>query len=1078
MNERPPADQQVRDLAIHDLDTSIFLRAGAGSGKTSVLVGRLIEAVRTGRAELRQIVAITFTEKAAGELRDRVRRELHGTLRSIDGEEAERLRRALGQVDAAPIETIHAFASSLLRERPLEARLDPNFRVLDAMGEQLAFEQAWQDWLWSERDPKARPRVEHCLRLGMSLSTLRDLTHRITETRDLDPRQSIAAPPPAATVYEALRSKLQGQVAASNEEEANPQAHKLLDQLDGFEGLAPPALEAALTQLQIAPPCMGRRRSEARIRQQEAWRALATQQRQYAEAVRSHALAELIEVAYRFVVDDAERRRREGTLTFEDLLIRARDLLVESPGALEYFRRRFEFLLIDEFQDTDPLQAEIVLLLAGQGSATHWREVEVTPGRLFIVGDPKQSIYRFRRADIDIYAEVEELFKRHPQGPAASRVDTLDVNFRSRPDLVAWHNHVFRELIQPDPDFLRAQPEYQPLRAHREDAGIAVIRLLPNSGVQWRRIKEAREDEAQTIVRFIQTIVETDELEVMVRESGGITPRRPRYRDLCLLVRNRTELELYSQALEVHGVPYHLDSGRGFFLQQETREAAALLTALDDPSDEVAVVATLKSAPFSASDLELLEFAQAGGRFRITALDKLPADYSGPLREHYALLLQLLQQKAKMPLPVFVDHVFRETHLLEIQLARRSSQRAANLHLIVQRAADFAASEVDSLRPFVRWLSTQTRTDLAEAEWPVTEADEDVVRILTIHQAKGLEFPIVVLAKLASAQTPDRTVAVVNRERETIDFQIGRRDARFQTPRFAEEQARQRRYEAAEERRLLYVAATRARDFLVLPAFFTNRAKGYHADLDEALPGWMTLDYDVQAPGMTNVRMGQLVPVPRTMPPTPRPDVTGTRIRWQAAHEEALLAGAAPQEFVTPSRIGEDHWKEPRETEPRRWDEAGSGRGRDLGTLIHDALRTAALADLPLSIEQSRSLCMEQGQNDLADEVEQHLRATLGSDLFARVRAADQVERELPLVLVDSDRVIEGSADLAFRDEEGWTIVDYKSTRSPSPEAIEAYERQIRTYVEAFQGTGVPVCSAFLLFTATGESREVPLNSV
>ena len=121
---------------------------------------------------------------------------------------------------------------------------------------------------------------------------------------------------------------------------------------------------------------------------------------------------------------------------------------------------------------------------------------------------------------------------------------------------------------------------------------------------------------------------------------------------------------------------------------------------------------------------------------------------------------------------------------------------------------------------------------------------------------------------------------------------------------------------------------------------------------------------------------------------------------------------------------------------------------------------------------------MEQGQNDLADEVEQHLRATLGSDLFARVRAADQVERELPLVLVDSDRVIEGSADLAFRDEEGWTIVDYKSTRSPSPEAIEAYERQIRTYVEAFQGTGVPVCSAFLLFTATGESREVPLNSV
>ena len=612
------------------------------------------------------------------------------------------------------------------------------------------------------------------------------------------------------------------------------------------------------------------------------------------------------------------------------------------------------------------------------------------------------------------------------------------------------------------------------MRAHREDAGTAVIRLLPSSGVQWPRIKEAREEEARTIVRFIQTVVETDELEVTVRESDGVTPRRPRYRDICLLVRNRTGLELYSAALEGQGVPYHLDSGRGFFLQQETREAAALLTALDDPSDEVAVVATLKSAPFSASDVELLEFAQAGGRFRIDAA-ALPASYNGPLREHYAVLLQLLQQKAKMPLPVFVDHVFRETHLLEIQLARRSSQRAANLHLIVQRAADFAANEVDSLRPFVRWLSTQTRTDLAEAEWPVTEADEDVVRILTIHQAKGLEFPIVVLAKLASAQTPDRTIAVVNRERGTIDFQIGRRDARFQTPHFAEEQVRQRRYETAEERRLLYVAATRARDFLVLPAFFTNRAKGYHNDLEETLPGWMTLDYDVQAPGMDNVRMEELVPVPSTMPPTPRPDVAGTRARWQAAREQALKVGAATRAFITPSRIGEDRLKEPRETAPRRWDETGSGGGRHLGTLIHEALRTAALADLPLSIERGRSLCLERGQSELADEVERHLRATLESPLFARVRAADQVERELPLVLVDAERVIEGYVDLAFRDEEGWVIVDYKSTRSPSPEAMTAYEGQIRAYVEAFQGTGVPVRSAFLLFTATGESRKVSL---
>ena len=522
MSDAVPADQPVRERAMHDLDTSVFLRAGAGSGKTTVLVGRLIEAVRTGRAELREVVAITFTEKAAGELRDRARRDLYGALRSASGEEAERLRRALFQVDAAHIETIHAFASSLLRERPLEARLDPNFSVLDAVGEQLAFEQAWQDWLWSEQDPEARPRVERCVRLGLSLAALRDLTHRIAEARDLDPRQSIAAPPRPAAVYAEMLSALRAQVAASDGKGDGSQPQKLLEQLEGFEGLSPPALEAAITQVQIALPRLGRRGGETRIRQQEAMRVLEEQHRRYAGAVRSHALAQLIEVAYRFVIEDAERRRREGTLTFEDLLIRARDLLAKSPSALEYFRRRFKFLLIDEFQDTDPLQAEIVLLLAGQDDVTDWRQVDVAPGRLFIVGDPKQSVYRFRRADIDIYAEVEELFqRREDDAPHASRVYELAVNFRSRPDLVAWHNQVFRALIRTDPDFPHAQPDYQALQAHRDDAGLAVIRLLPNTGVQWRRIRDAREDEAQAIVRLIQTVVETDELSVRVRDPDG-----------------------------------------------------------------------------------------------------------------------------------------------------------------------------------------------------------------------------------------------------------------------------------------------------------------------------------------------------------------------------------------------------------------------------------------------------------------------------------------------------------------------------------------------------------------------------
>ncbi len=1107
MSAHVPSDQPVRDAAMRELGTSFFLQAGAGTGKTAVLVGRVVEAVCTGKAELREIVAITFTEKAAGELRDRIRRALYEALTGADQAEAPRLRRALNQVDSAAIQTIHAFASSLLRERPLEAGLDPNFSVLDQVSEQLAFDEVWEEWLWTEEDPRVRPRIERCLRLGLTLDHLRRLTHEISESRDLDPCQPATAPEPPGPFYAWVRRDTQRLVALA--EGVTPavlaRVELFRDQVEALADLPEATLEATLSTLAVPRPRLGRSASEARIAFQDALDTLGERLDAYGDAVRAHALAHFIDVASAFVQDAARRRKTAGTLTFSDLLIEARDLILHSARVRRYYRQRYRFLLIDEFQDTDPLQAEIVLLLAADNDATAWRQARPAPGRLFIVGDPKQSIYRFRRADIDIYAEVQDLFQREAaRRPGAARVEALSVNFRSRPALVDWYNSVFQTLIQRAPDFPHAQPEYHALHPFREDTGFGVIHLLPNTGVTWKRVGEARQEEAQALVRFIETVVHTEEFALALPHAearGGTRP--PRYRDICVLVRDRTGLEIYSDALAQANIPYHLDSGRGFFLHQEIRDAAALLTVLDDPSDEVALVATLKSAPFAASDAELLEFRRAGGAFRLEA-KAIPDGYHGPLRPPLQDLLALRAEMARLSLPAFVDRALRQTHLLDIQLALKNPQRAANLHVIVQRAADFAANDVDSLRPFVRWLSTQTRTDLAEAEAPVTEVEEDVVRILTIHQAKGLEFPIVILAKLARATASDRAVSVVNRDAGTLDFQIGPAAARFQTPGFAAARERQARYEAAEERRLLYVAATRARDYLVIPAFFSDTAYGYHADLEEALPGWTNPEFAVTAPGAIACRVEQLVRAPHVVPRPPTPDVPPLIGAWEAAQQTARRGGAARTVFRAPSAQAHDWLKIPRETAPHEQtlsdrasaatgpDEAApeaglssapllaGANGRERGALLHDALATADLANAQAAAHRANALAQERGRPDLGAEISAAVRRTLGSAFFDRVRAARRVERELPLVIHqagDPAVITEGYVDLAFEEADGWVVVDYKSDAAPSPDTIRGYQEQVRAYARALEAAGGRVREAYVFWTARAQAEPVPLTT-
>ena len=1114
MSSSQPADQDVRERVIHALDTSFFLEAGAGAGKTRVMVDRILETVRQGKAELREIVAITFTEKAAGELRARVRHSIVQALGANPApQERERLQQAQEQVDAAHIETIHAFASSLLRERPFEARIDPYFGVLDQLAQTLDFEEAWNEWLWSELDPAHSAALEELLGYGLNVSHVRDAAEQISRYRDLQlPISEPNIPDPAETLQRWIAAGWRIAEAYAEVEERPEALDRVSALIDGLNALQQDqagdsdalARRMALFAADpgIKPPRKARRNADAR----ERWDAAAEDRDEFADAVRRAALDRLLRALQDFVRWHADRRRRSGKLSFDDLLLYARDLIKHHPRARRHFRNRYRTLLIDEFQDTDPLQAELVLLLASEEDTDDWRSARPAPGKLFVVGDPKQSIYRFRRADIRIYQRVQQLFvQANAEHPDQAAVERLGVNFRSRPNLVDWANDAFPQVLSADPEYPEAQAEYgRPIAAHRGGAGPGVV-VIPGDE-QFERAPLAREAEAQLLARLIHALVDDQagfghlpcgRCDACEQREQCLAPRPPSMGDIAVLVRSRTDIERYTNIFDAHAIPYHLDSGRGFFARPEVRDLTNILMAVDDPTDEVAVMSALKTPVASASDQELFDYVYSrddGKLARFTLDDNaVPAEYDGPLCDGFARLRELREGLRNRSLPQFVEFVLRKSRLLDAQFAhaRHGDDRAANLLMLVHRAADFVEAADDSLRPFVQWLSQRREQDLSEAESATSEAVDQVVRILTIHQAKGLEFPIVIVPKLGD-QGRDSTQIMVNRGSDAPDsfeIQVGPRAEGFRTVGFDPE--RESAHAEAEFRRLLYVASTRAEDWLILPHYLaaTMRRPNFASFLEEPLHT-ASRDHVLELPPD---RFDAFEPP--TLEPTPVPH---ERIiaAWGKRRGTALAAGEINLTTAAPSQAGHDPEKSARElragadeadddaTPAERPDYIPPASTRDnamqRGIAIHRALALADLADINASVDIARQVAAEHSLNsdDLAAEIER----TLNSDLMLRAAQAAIRHVELPLVQARSGAddgaitITEGVADLAFRDAHGWVVVDFKSDRSRDTERTAGYQQQVRTYAEMLAATGERVSEAHLLFTHSGHAEPVRLN--
>ena len=1079
-----PRDNAQRFRIRESLAETLFVEAGAGTGKTTSLVDRVMKLVSSGATTLDRIAAITFTNAAAAELRDRIRQALESadSEDSLSYEERERCSRGVQDLDQASIQTLHSFASSILMERPLEAGLPPSFEVMDEIAGDLDFDAAWSGWIDAALDgDRSLPSLPMALSLGLTPGHLRDIALKFHANHDLLAEASFDdTPMPPSEVVPALAQAsddLERLCGYSDLRESDQLFAHVQGKLGTIRRLSDvePGSAAAYRLLSRTLPLRQTRGRQADWgvdpksgqnackRLKDLLADLHLQAEDELSEVRRSALASLLRALKAFVLEYAADRKRRGRSGFHDQLVWARDLLRDDIGVRDHFRGRFSHLLIDEAQDTDPIQAEIAMFLSegtprDEERPTQWEQIVPERGKLFVVGDPKQSIYRFRRADI---RQMERLRERMG-GDSVQLVQS----FRSQRPIIEWVNHLYGEWMSQGDD----QTAYAPI-VHRWEASTDHVSgpgVWYIGGTMEGPIEPIRREEAGEIARLL-TVIAGCEWQVLDREeteTSGVEKYRPaRYSDVCILMPRRTGLRTLEIALEDANIPYRLEGASLVLETQEVRDLLNCLRAIDDPSDQVATIAALRSPAFACTDVELMEFYEAGGRFDYLSSG---GPSGGPVAEALASLKEYHAARLWTSSVYLIDRFIRDRLLMESALDHpRTREQWRRYRFIVEQARAFAGTGVSSLRGFLEWMSRQAEEGARLTETPVPEGDEDAVRIMTVHGSKGLEFPVVVLTGLNSSDRSRAETVVFDRESGRVEVSAGTLRQSFTTSGYeaaAESEKRMRDMEAV---RLLYVAATRARDHLVVSMYRSERGQPPAGTIAGLLKG-----YDHLWCPLTDLT--DLSP-PAPSPADNRNDVDPSRHSLQARRQwvedrERVVKRQGRPASVAATGLANAEKAEPETDEPWRRGRAGTSVGR----AVHAVLQTIDLATGAGIDQTARAQAAAEGIPQRQAEVARLTRVAVESDIVKRAVTSGRLWREVPFGVPVGDGALEGFVDLLFEEDDGLVIVDYK-TDSVEPEDVEdaanRYSLQAGSYaLVAQRATRKPVKEIVFLFLQPNES--------
>jgi len=1101
--QAPLADAGARREAITAHNKSILIEAGAGSGKTSVMAGR-IAMLLAGGIKPKCVAAVTFTELAASELLIRVRSfvdqlvsghiptELRTALPDgLSNDQHDHLSDALRAIDDITCSTIHGFCQRLIRPYPVEADIDPGASVMDSDEADLVFREIVDTWLREELSGESGGLLAELILHDpdQTMQLIRNILDHLRDHPDIrhDVPEELE---PMAVGFRKAVEEFSTFIEESNVDEEETETiqsrfRELVETLEPSQVDQAPV--AGVKSLFVTPhsDLVTATGSFRKYQKKGKWGTAAIQAglskadgdllnvrasahydkcceawNQLPEAAASCVLAELIPLTRPVIKRFLDYKRSAALLDFDDLIVSARNLLRDHDQVRRALARRFTHVLVDEFQDTDPLQTEIFWRLCGEppanGKTADWTSFELRPGALFLVGDPKQAIYRFRGADIATYLKAREAFREH----APDSILTISTNFRSCEPILSHVNKCFEHLLSEE----EGQPGFQKLDAFQpereEGPSVAALEISVADEEGKADATQRRDGEAEAVAGMCARLIGSE----AVRDAKSGENRPCRAGDIALLAPTGNDLWRYEEALERRGIPVATQAGKGLFRRQEIQDLIAVTRVLADQRDTLALGALLRGPVVGLTEEQLLDIVWKLPRLesdpdRPRRLDLgVPADeVSNPDAREIIERLQALRRRVNATTPHdLLSQAVDALRIRPILLQRHRGQAERALANVDLYLSFSRAYSVRGFRAFAQAM-TDAWSDETRAVEGRPDAQEESVALYTMHAAKGLEWPIVVpINTMTQIKGPES--AITDRNSGCFHSKVfGSEPIGYSEAREAE------RAELNRERiRLWYVTTTRARELLVLPKFDVEPGKSAWCSLvDLSLAELPTLalddpDEEVDSPGVAS---------------------ENEQTRELFASEAAMIVECSHKiDWRTPSR--DEHPDGPvlRKEAPELLVIDGDGAqadnnigtaiqgGRDRGLILHklveEALTGEIAATTPDLVARANDLIGNLGHT-ATDDAASGLAPTELADCVMRTLSLPEIaalrprlKPEFPVYASRKEDMIEevtaGIADAIAFDSRGApeVVIDWKSDVDPSPETLERYRNQVRAYLD------------------------------